>query len=309
MVMCVVYGCAPNTIPAPQLPPLQAGHPADAIPGDLDVVFRFELQAMRDAMGPQATELLTRSGPVGQDTRDFAVSWALSRADTAWLAIRPGFSVDLTDNVLVLRGRLAGLEGELSPSWGRATDLGGGWFRYDRRSAVTRSAPARLYLHVNDLLVVVSTAEIDSTERALERDANDPRLRPPDKGTVSAAVRLPPVARLIEARSPRAAALLRQASELTATAAFGATGLTADLGIEFELEDDAQRAAEAIRLLLRAVNSAGLPHELTDGIHVETIGATVAVRVRASAELIHGLVSCAWSSRDCLGAASGSHAR
>jgi hypothetical protein len=310
LALGVACSCAPTRIPPPESPPPRAGHPADAIPGDLDVVFRFELESMREFLGPSATELLNRRGSVGADARDFVVAWALNRADTAWLAIRPGLPVDLTDNVLVLRGRLSGLERNLSPSWGRATDLGGGWFRYAHPRPSTRSAPARLYFHVNDLLVVVSTAEIDSTERALERGAPDPKLRPPDRGTVSAAVRPPPIARLIEARSPHAAQMLRQARELSAMARLSAAGLTAELNIEFDIEADATRAAEAMRLLMRAIDAHdALPRELTDSVGIETVGPTVTVRAHVPAETLRGLISCARSPRGCRGEATRAPAR
>jgi hypothetical protein len=301
VVASLVCCCSPGRIASPPSPAPRAGHPADAIPADLDVVFRFELQAMRDALGASATELLTHRGLVGQDTRDFGISWAMSRADTAWLAIRPGLAADLTDNVFVLRGRLAGLERNLSPSWGSAADLGGGWFRYERSRPVARSAPARLYFHVDDLLVVVSTAEIDGTERALERGIADPKPRPPDKGTISAAVRLPPIARLIEDRSPRAAELLRQGSALSATASLGAAGLVAELEVEFDLEQDAQHAARASRLLLKAIGSAGtLAGQLTQSARIDVVGSSVVVHVAIPAHIIKSLVSCAGPARDCV---------
>lgn len=298
VVSCAACSMAPSRISPPETPPPRAGHPADAIPGDLDAVFRFELESMRDFLGASATDLLDRSGsPKGSD-HDSEVTWALSRADTVWLAIRPGLPAELTDSVLVVRGRLAGLERNLSPKWGRGTDLGGGWLRYERPRPSTRSAPARLYFHVSDLLVVVSTAEIDSTERALELGATDPKLRPPDKGTVSAAIRVPPLTRLIEARSPRVASLLSQARELSATGNLGATGLTAELNIEFELEEDARRAADGIRLLIGAIDAArALPHELTGGVRVETIGSTVTLRMSASAEILRELLSRTHSNR------------
>jgi hypothetical protein len=292
VVVSLVGCCSPGRIPPPQSPVPRAGHPADAIPADLDVVVRLDLQAMRDVLGPSATELLTRQGPVRQDARDFAVSWAMSRADTVWLAIRPGFAADLTDNVIVLRGRLSGVERHLSASWGSAADLGGGWFRYERLRRGARSAPARLYFHVDDLLVVVSTAEIDSTERALERGILDRKPRPPDKGTVSAAARLPPIARLIEARSPRAAELLRQGSELTATASLNGAGLAAELEVHFDLEEDAQQAVEATRLLLRAIESAGaFARPWAEGVRIEAIGTRVVIHVSVPAHVLRGLLS------------------
>ncbi|MBN1607941.1 MAG: hypothetical protein JW940_14990 [Polyangiaceae bacterium] len=255
---------------------------------------------MRDFLGTSTTGLLAHGGLVEQDTRDLAVSWAMTRADTAWLAIRPGLAADMTDNVLVLRGRLSGLQRHLSRAWGSAADLGAGWFRYERPQPGARSAPARLYFHIDDLLVVVSTAEIDSTERALERGIEDPKLRPPDKGTISVAVRLPPIAQLIRSRSPRAAELLRQGSELTATATLSGAGLSAELEIRFDLEQDAQRAAQAVRLLLRALKSAGtLRPQWTDGVRIEVVGSSVVVHLSAPAEILKSLLSCTGSASDC----------
>jgi hypothetical protein len=261
---------------------------------------------MRDVLGPSAPALLARHGVGSQDASDSAVSWAMTRANTAWLAIRPGLTADLTDNVMVLRGRLSGLERNLSPRWGSAADLGGGWFRYERPRPSVRAAPARLYFHVDDLLVVASTAEIDSTERALERGIHDSRLRPPDSGTVSVSLRLPPIAHLLESRSPRAAELLRQGTELTATASLEPAGLAAEAEIRFDFEQDAERAAGATRLLLRALESEGaLSPQLTEGIRIGVVGTRVVAHLNVPAAVVNGLISCTRADGECTSAVEG----
>ncbi|MGC4088687.1 MAG: hypothetical protein QM756_12470 [Polyangiaceae bacterium] len=103
--------CAACSGPArPPLPPApELTEPALALPADLDLVLRFDLQRLRSALGIDAEALLRRvsertpSSEPDADTARLLLS-LLSRTETLWLAVRPGLSAELTDGVIALRG-------------------------------------------------------------------------------------------------------------------------------------------------------------------------------------------------------------
>jgi hypothetical protein len=272
--------------PAPPPPPaLQAARPVAAIPADLDLVMRIDLERIRAVLGNEITAAL-RSRAVAGAGADSLLAEAMARAETAWIGIRPNLAPELTDNVIVLRGRFAGLDPSL-PTWRPATDLGGAWRRYERAAAGDRASPARVYASGEELLVFASKAELDSVERAVERGQNEGALEPPERGVLSIAARSAPLADALADRSPSAASLLRKSRKLEASAELGETELRAELALSFELQEDARAAADASGLLVKALRASSGPlSRFADGISVEAVQTTLVVRIRAPLDVI-----------------------
>ncbi len=283
--------CAPARVgPPPAAPPLS--EPTDAIPADLDLVVRLDLGKMRRALP------LAQLGALGSGIgSDGLVERALEHADTVWIALRPEAGIDQADNVLVLRGDFARFDprhGAVTPAFAGPRDLGGGWRLYEREAPKSRAAPARVYARLEDLIVFVSTAEIDSTERALEKKPGKSALVPPARGAVSLAARAAPVTRWVSSRLPSAAAVLRRATRLGAHADLSAAGLEAELDVEFDSEDDARAAADNAGTLARTVGlHPGLIGRVARQLHIESIGARLVIRLalddRELSELVGSL--------------------
>lgn len=260
VLLLSVGGCAHERRPPPAAPELY--RPVQAIPGDLDMAVRVDLGRMRARLGePVMRSIRERLRLASGDPPGERLLYdAMERADTVWLAFRPGAGFEPTDNVIVLRGdfseiRPRSYEG-VAP-WGPATDLGADWRRLDR-DAPTRSAPARLYLRSSDLMVVSSEAEMDSVERSVELRTGDPRVDPPERGVVAFEVRLPTVANLTLRRMPRLAELLAQGSTLRGSADLDASGLRVEVEAKFRTSSEAEALANLLRDLMNRYRDGSL---------------------------------------------------
>src|SRR5690606_16562343 len=145
-----------------------------------------------------------------------------------------------------------------------------------RGRPLARSLPARIYAHANDLIVFVSTAEIDSVERSLEQRMDDARVSPPAEGVLSIEARAPALAEQVLERSPAAARLLRRASKLRAHADLTQTGFDAELELLLDSESGARETAEAAALFAEALGAeGGGAAALVKGLKIEAVGETV----------------------------------
>ncbi len=306
LVSALLSACGPEHVPPPATPAPSVTSPDQAIPGDLDVAVRLDLHRMRDALGPATLAALERrtpgrAGAEGGEAR--LMAQAFKHADTVWIAVRPEARPELMDNVIVLEGHFAGLRpGDFptQPRWGLPVDLGGDWRVFSRATPAARAAPARIYAHSDSLLVFVSTAEIDSAQRCIEKRAGDDHMEPEAKGAMSIAARLPPLAGLIEKRSPAAARLLSSASKLSADADLGAQGLDAELDVDFDSEDHAKTAADAAGLLAKGVaGEGGATAAVAKALHIESVGKSLVVRVKMTREKLAELTVCARAPEKC----------
>lgn len=285
--------------PAPPAAPAIGG-PVDAVPPDLDVVVRVDVAGVRDAIGSTAFALLSaraKQSAAGMDPgSERLIVDLLGRTDTLWLAFRPGLDADHTDNVVVLRGRFEGLDPDTyasSPAWQSPSDLGGAWQEYERARPHARAAPARLFLHGNDLAVLVSWTEIDSVERVIAGRTSSRALTPPESGSFSVAARVRSLAEPLRSRSAAAAQLLGDATTLQATLSLAATGLTARLSVDFESDEPARRAAEATNLLFQGLaDQSRTAAELLPHVRVESVGHALVVSANVDRERLSGLAAC-----------------
>jgi hypothetical protein len=298
-------GCHEQTIAPPPAAPV-VERPQDAIPADLDVVMRFDVARMRSALGPSWSGEWRRHAPgglLGVERDDPLLSDALARADTVWLALRPGLRPDLTDNVIVLAGRYADFDPQGYPSqpkWTAPTDLGGGWRVSERPVPAVRSAPVRLYLRHSELLVFVSEAELDSVERAVEQGARDPHVEPPSQGAISVEARGRALARLVRDQAPAAARLLRRASALRGHADISTRGLRAEVELEFEAARVAEQAARALSELIRESSAQhAFFSVLGQAVQVEAVGSVVVARIALDHDTLVAVVACATGSASC----------
>jgi hypothetical protein len=278
----------------PPGPPLS--DPTEAIPADLDLVIRLDLAKMRRAL--PLTELGQLDLRMG---REDLVEQALQQADTVWIALRPDLGLAEADNVLVLRGRFAGIDPRRAgptPPFVGAGDLGGGWRLYQRDAPTRRAAPAQIYARLEDLLVFVSTAEIDSTERAIEKRQRGAPVIPPARGAVALAARVAPIRAWLAKYLPTASAALRRATRLAAHADLNAAGLEAELEVEFESADQARAARDTAGLIVRAVSvSDGLVGRLARQLRIESVAEALVVRLVLDDRELAELVACGSSGR------------
>jgi hypothetical protein len=291
-------------VPPPPAPVV--ARPQDAIPGDLDLVVRIDLARARSALGESAVDALRRNAEAGMSegsAEGRMLSEALLRADTAWIALRPGLPAELTDSVVVLEGRYRDFDPGASQGgaiWDHPTDLGGFWDLYSRPTPKRRSAVERVYVHHPNLVVLVSPAEVDSAERAIELGAGDAHVEPPSRGLISFEARARAVARSIRDRAPAAARLIDRAARLRGHADVGAAGLLAEVEIEFDSAAAAREAAAAIEIVARAAaEERGLVGLVARAVSVTAVGRTAVARVSLDRAGLSLLVRCAADERTC----------
>lgn len=295
-------GCTgPERIAPPASPGPSMGSPADAIPGELDVALRVDLEKIRDVLGETAFAELTKrgfgAGASGDAASERLLADAFAQSDSVWIALRPGARAELTDSVTILRGHFARIDPRsysASPPWQPAIDLGGGWRRYDREAPPSRAAPARIYAKGDEALVLVSTASLDSVERRLEQGADDPHLEPAEKGVLSLQARGEALRSALVDRAPAAARFLGRAQRLSVVADLDSIGLNAEIELTFDREDLAKQAAEAGGEVARAAaDQGGIAARVTRGLRIEAVGTRVVLRLALPPETVAALLGCA----------------
>lgn len=296
---------APPVLPAPPARRV----PADLIPGDLDVVVRVDLGAVRDSLGAAAvTELRRRS--VGAQADEWGTSRLLTgvatRATTAWFAFRPGSNPPVLDHVLVLRGHFEGLDPSTDGGparWSAAHDIGDGWRYHEAPARVARLTPARIYLRDSTVVVLVTTAELDAVERTLGSGAMaDPRfapLLPPTHGTLAVIARSRAVAGWCDDAVPAAAGLFGAAQRVSLVLNLADWGLEAEAALAFGAASDPDEPAVAAaattvehleRLRQSLLGLSGWPARLAERAVVTAEGGSVLCRVKVDRSLLREIL-------------------
>ena len=246
LLATLILGCAQPPIlpPVTSVPSVKSAD--GAIPADLDVVVRLDLEAMRRSLGDGATTLALQglSGDRGSELAPLYVN-----TDTVWIGFRPGEGLEPLDSVIVLEGHFDSFEprtGRGREVWLAPRDLGGGWRRWERREPGTRSDWALLYQRLNKSVVAASIAEVDSTVRAVENRTTDSRVRAPQRGVAAVAVRLGP---WVEALGGSRLRWLAQASTAHAYLEVVGAEIIVELDLSFATEEEALRGRDASLLL------------------------------------------------------------
>jgi hypothetical protein len=289
----------------PALPPApELNEPAFAVPADLDLVIRVDVDRLRDVLGggfEAVFDDLVKRTPAGErdgETGRLLLA-ILMRANTVWLAARPGLSPELTDNVLIARGPFAGLVPEAiggDPPWRHSERLGGGVLRYERAAPELRSSPAVLYLREPDLVIVGSTAEIDALELTIEKGQGGPPLRTKEAGIVALAARTALLERRLRERAPTVARLLGGAERLSCAADVRAGNVEVDLELEYESPESAAQVAPAIREVFAVLGRSGF--DWLRRTQVEAVGPSVTVRWVVAEDEAKRLLAC-WVGAGC----------
>jgi hypothetical protein len=304
-----VIGCGearPATAPA-----AEPRVPADLIPGDLDVVVRVDLAAIRGALGDAAlTELRARAQLDGDSRGDRFVDAAIARGSTAWFAFRPDEAAGVLDHVLVLRGRFDALdprETEGAARWTPPLPMRAAWRRYDAVRPPARTEPARIYLRDSTVAVALTAAEIDPIERSLELgQAPEARLAPvlpPIRGTLAGAARSRSIAGWFRDLEPFVADLLGAAQRLSIVLDLPDSGLSGEILLTFG--DDAgssgpersgaaaaaTTAAHLERLRRASTDSGGLAERIARQITVVAEGETVRCEVEFDRATLAAIVA------------------
>jgi hypothetical protein len=282
VAVALAAGCTSSHVAPPRAPSLST--PTDALPPDLDLVFRVDVEKVRSALGSDGFELMRHgTGILPSDPGTAFVADALAHTRTAWLAVRPELVPGEPDNVLVLVGQFDGLKLEralASEGWSGATDLGGDVRRYDRKQKVGRAAPARLYAFREQQLVFVSTAEVDSVEAVLERGLPPSRLAPREQGVVAFAARMRALRYGLGQRYPSLARSLGDASGFEGTLDATPEGLRLEVTFELSNEMSAQESAEQLGHVREALaGTEGKLGTVAQGARAEAVGRYVVVRV------------------------------
>ena len=266
------------------------------LPADLDLVLRLDLKRVRAALGIEAEALLRRLGenaPSDEPDADTGrlLLALLTRADTAWVAVRPGLSPELTDGVIALRGDFrdavpTSLGG--SPRWSGGRDLGSGLFRFDREPPRLRAAPAVIYLRVPDVAIIGSEAEIDALERTVEKGALDPSLQAPEVGLIAVAARLGSLRNKLTQRAPTLAGYVEGAERLEGSLDRQGEIFHVRLDVRFENELQASKLSGELRALQEKLRGEG--HAWVDKFSFEPLGEDLAVRLELSTSELAALV-------------------
>ena len=141
-----------------------------------------------------------------------------------------------------------------------------------------RSSAARIYWRPPELAILVSLAEIDSTERSVEQSQDSTRLEPAESGLMSLVARSKGLALVLRERSPKAAEWLDQSERIEIRFEPSTSGTVATFTVAFRDAALAQRSAQAIRILVMALSGFD-PRVKAGDIDVQQLNNDVVVRV------------------------------
>ncbi|HEX6763914.1 MAG TPA: hypothetical protein VF103_00515 [Polyangiaceae bacterium] len=285
-----LFACGGDQKSPPAAPALSSQ--TDVIPPDLDWVVRIDIGRVRSALGPSMLAML-RDKALRKDDDGAALflTDALERTNVLVVATRFD-GTTLADAVLSLSGDFKGMDPRAYravPPWGPPIDLGGDVRRYDRKKPKARSDVMRLYLGSTDVIVAATEAELDSLEAVLENGAPSNRLKPRERGFLSAAFRL-----RLARRNERFPELSQAFASVRSFEGFADTaGEGFRVEVTAELESDA--AASHAKSLLEAARAAfddqgGRMSSLAHHTTVEAQGPFVVVRAELVREVLGDLV-------------------
>lgn len=289
LVSLTLAACAAERRAPPAAPLLASA--LDPIPSELDVVVRVDVARVRAALGAETLAALRRGFAAAGDETERLLGDAIERADVFVAAAR--YDDRLVDHVVAVQGDFRGIRVRpvSSPGgWQAPVDLGGDVVRYDREPK-GRNDPARIYVRSYELVVVVSEAAVDSVEAVIERGAPPNRLAPPERGIVSAALRIRPGANPfgLRERLPLLGDLLAGARSLEGFVDGTPDGFRLEVGCELATAPDAARAVEVLdgvrSVFGRRDDRAGALARLTT---IEAAGAHVVVRAELARDVLDG---------------------
>jgi len=270
------------------------------MPADLDLVVRLDLHKIRDTLGAPAMAVISEEAVHrlhGADSAtDALLLRALSGTDTLWLGVRPTPSFGAADSVFVMSGHFSEFDphrAESTPRFGLPIDLGGGVRRYDRAHPPARSAPARIYVRGEELVVSLSEAEIDSVERSFEQQRGAPALEPVEKGVLSAVARPRVLPSELFAGSDILRRVAQRAQRLELNADLTGAGVDATLALKFEDATAAERVGKALTEVRDALQGGpGRLAKFAARIKLSNAGQYVSLQLSLGRDELSELVNC-----------------
>jgi hypothetical protein len=291
--------CTPARVGPPPDAPSMA-RPLAAMPADLDLVLRLDLRRIRDTLGVSAMAALSEQAVHGLHGADSATDAlllaALKSTDTLWLGLRPMHGFEAADSVFVMSGHFPDFDphrASSTPRFSGPIDLGGTLRRFDRDRPPTRSAPARIYVRGDDLIVSLSEAEIDSVERSLEEQRGAPALEPAEKGVLSVVARPRGLPAELFAGSEAIRHVAQRAERLELNADLSAAGVDASLALRFEDAIAAEHVASAVKELRDALQSSpGRLGKFAAGLKITNAAEYVTLQLAIDRDELSDLVNC-----------------
>lgn len=300
-VLCA-FSCSSRLQPPP--PPGAAIDllPGKLVPPELDLALRVDLSRMKAALGEREMMRLTSEAAFHDLGKGSALGRALPKARVLWIGLRPGLEPALTDNVVVLQGSFRDFDPRRvgrGKVWSPPRLLPDGFVVYERSALGARSEPARIYLRGDTVLVFASVATLDSTQRIIELSRDDSDLNVPELGVLSFAARVPTLQALVRERAPRAERLLSDVEALSGYADLSAQTISLKLRMVFKSPVRAQRTADAVKLLVSALEADRSLTRLLRALRVEVVGSSLWVYASMTHDDFRAAWACLQNSGNC----------
>jgi len=257
VVACSLIACGDKT---PRPPPSGASVrvAADYIPPDLDVRLRLDVARIRAALPPESLAQLSGTNSDDGQKPSSIISAALPEADTVWVGVRPSSAPERWDNVVVLEGDFSSIETHvLNQAFHPPRDLGGGLEVRESSHPGSRTDPFRFYSFRDRIWVFGSVAEADALERLIERGRFDAASPPPARGVFSFQAKLRGLDGMVKSLAPSVAPAVRGVETAEGSAEFGGVGIHGSVRLGYETKVRAERAAEVLRQIAKAVSRLG----------------------------------------------------
>jgi hypothetical protein len=301
LIWVALLACQPPPVrSAPRAVTPVTSAPQAALPADLDVTLRVNVELLTTELGQSVARRLLVDAVTapGEPSASSLLERALARADLLWLGFRSGGSLDTAEKVLIMRGHFADLSPDptrADPNWS-PSPAGLPHFRNDttRPGALTR-----LYPRGEELVVWATEGEAISVEQLLASGSDSSGLRAPERGAVSAAAR-PERLRMYLDRYPQLAEHFAGVQLLQAYVDPSAAHLELELELRFETSAQALGASDVFEKLRQGV--ARQPCAV--GVVAQMASVSVferSLRVLASLqpEQVGGVEACVLSGKCC----------
>ena len=300
LMWAAVLACSGVSPPPAQ--PNATLQPHEALPADLDVAFRVNLQLLASELGrPLAERLLLDTLAEGDAPGSSLLGQALKHSELLWLGVRGGMPIDAAEKVIIMRGHFAEV-------LRRPPAADGIWTastpelrpRQFLRAAGGPGALVRLYPIGDELLMAASAAQVSAVEAWFERGTDNLGLRPPERGAVSAAARPERLRELYMQPYPELAAHFAGARQLQAYFDVRAEHLTFELELGFQSSAQASEASHVLeQLRLQLANHPCAMGGVARAAHVSVFERSLRLLGRLDPARMRGLEACIFGGECC----------
>ena len=294
--------------------------PSELLPGDLDLVLRFDLARMREGLGPLVADQLAARAL--EKRGDPMLRGLLTCADVLWVGVHLA-DIEAADHVAIIEGKDCEVRANTS-DWKRIPSANGDLTIFDRLSTPARGDTSRVILAGDSgrrrlfsvgegaaarggepgdrptgalAVVLVSPAEIASIDRVLHDGPDARRREPKAEGIVSLDLRTPRLSPALEKKYPSIASIIAGIDRVRATTDLGDKGVELEAEVTSKTSHDAERTLKFLSALRDNVESPGA-RLMMASLHLEQIDATVRIHWKLPAKAVLGLLDDAASKSD-----------